>query len=728
MAHSRRAESSYEEHIEDCFDNRRSVLEEEQRTLQSEQDSGSAGEGGTEKQPMFEAFALRCRWGRVDCLVGEGIVTILCGHIAVGAALRSPDSQIDHESCSRVRDKEDSASGLALQAASISLEILYSICRLCDKDQLTSVTLQIMKIWQSCSPLLQDTDDYADSGFSLQRSQRGGLCCGWWKVVAEMCRRSRHFALWLCEAGPDYIIAKCLILVLRSTDEALPMPVEGASDTVRDVQTVSTDSSRKRLRNLLESQRQTWNCSVWAIRVWRVCTVYGQGSRNISELLLAAQLERRLLTGAAATASKATPVTDGSSSSNSNNSSSSASSSDRHFVESIARAVGPGMVTRIVSPRRLTEVMWLLEQSAVSCAAIINTHSMKVETREKTPSTTSAVSAANRKRELKEEEAVGIALETARLLLGVAESLLTAMLSWPRLEDNNNNSSNGSKSSSRGNNNNNSSSSSRSLDSFVDADTSLLFSASAHFLSSLLGSWFVPSPSLSTESTQSTGQLARELLPLRELEDYSLRQHQILRPKQEQEHSVGLGLLQSCLQYAQYVRMATSSESQVTQEVEKKEEKGTSDASAPAGDDTSCERPVDKLQFQFAALHHLESKINSFVDTNISYALLSSLNSMLSPQLYADDDCAAGSCIRCSFFSWITEETSLSIMRLFSNVVSYIRMKPTPQGKSLSLPSLIIILITSSCLLIIVHLTDHYHHYYQLFLYELQMARAWIWT
>jgi hypothetical protein len=709
MAHSRRAESSYEEHIEDCFDNRRSVLEEEQRTLQSEQDSEVAGEGGAEKQPMFEAFALRCRWGRVDCLVGEGIVTILCGHIAVGAALRFADSQIDHESCSRVRDKEkDSASGLALQAASISLEILYSICRLCDKDQLTSVTLQIMKIWQSCSPLLQDTDDYVDSGFSLQRSQRGGLCCGWWKVVAEMCRRSRHFALWLCDAGPDCIIAKCLILVLRSTNEALPMPVEVALDSVRDVQTVSTDSSRKRLRNLLESQQQTWNCSVWAMRVWRVCTVYGQGSRNISELLLAAQLERRLLTGAAdaATASKATRVTDGSSSSNSNSSSSSGISSDRHFVESIARAVGPGMVTRIVSPRRLTEVMWLLEQSAVSCAAVINTHTMKVETREKTPSTTSAVSAANRQRELKEEEAVGIALETARLLLGVAESLLPAVLSWPRLEGNSNTSS------SRGNNSSSSSSSSsssRSLDSFVDADTSLLFSASAHFLSSLLGCWSVPSPSLSRESTQSTGQLARKLLPLRELEGYSLRQHQILRSKQEQEHSVGLGLLQSCLQYAQYVRMATSSESQVTQEVEKKEEKGTSDASAPAGDDTSCERPVDKLQFQFAALHHLESKINSFVDTNISYALLSSLNSMLSTPPDAEDDGAACTYIRCSFSSWIAEEASLSIMRLFSNVVSYIRMKPTPQGKSLSLPFLIIILITSSCLLITVHLTDRYH-------------------
>ena len=75
MAHSRRAESSYEEHVEDCFDNRRSVAEEEQRTLQSERDSENAGGTGAgdeaqkEKQPMFEAFALRCRWGRVDCLV-----------------------------------------------------------------------------------------------------------------------------------------------------------------------------------------------------------------------------------------------------------------------------------------------------------------------------------------------------------------------------------------------------------------------------------------------------------------------------------------------------------------------------------------------------------------------------------------------------------------------------------------------------------------------------------
>jgi hypothetical protein len=683
MAHSRRAENSYEEHIEDCFDNRRSVLEEEQSTLQREQDSEGAGEGGTQKQPMFEAFALRCRWGRVDCLVGEGIVAILCGHIAVGSALRSTESQIDHERGSKVRDKEkDGASGLALQAASISLEILHSICRLCDKDQLTSVTLQIMKIWQSCSPLLEDTGDYANGGVGLQHSQRGGLCCGWWKVVAEMCRRSRHFALWLCEPGPDYIIGKCLILILRSTDEALPMPI-------RDVQKVSTGSSGKRLRNLLESQRQTWNCSVWAMRVWRVCTVYGQGSRNVSELLLAAKLERRLLTGSAA-APKATPVADSSNSSSSNGNSSSSngnssSSSSRHFVESIAMAVGPGMVTRFASPRRLTEVMWLLEQSAVSCAAVINTHTMKVETGEKkTPD-----SAANGQRELKEEETVGIALETARLLLGVAESLLPALLSWPRLEGN---------SSDNDSCSNSSSSSGRSLDCFVDADTSLLFSASAHFLSSLLGSWSVSRSYVSTEGTQSTGQLVRDLLPLRELEGYSLRQHQILKAKQGQVPCVGLGLLQSCLQYAQYVRSATSSESQEIQEEKKEEkEKESNDKSASVGDDTSCERPVDKLQFQFAALHHLESKIKSFVDTNISYALLYSLNSMISPQPSADGEGEGAACshIHCSYSSWIAEETSLSIMRLFSNVVSYVRMKPTPQSKPLSLPSLDTYLMTS---------------------------------
>ena len=653
MAHSRRAENTYDEHIEDCFDNRRSVSEEEQRSLQEEIDREKTGVADTEaqKKPMFEAFALRCRWGRVDCLVGEGIVGILCGHIAVGAALKATESQHDH------KDKDKGgASGLALQAASISLEILHSICRLCDKDQITSVTLQIMKIWQPCKALLEDSDQ------SFAHNQRGWLCCGWWKVIAEICRRSREFALWLCEPGSDNIISKCLILILRSADEVSPR--EDATDLDPAARrTDSTDSSWNNQRSVIVSQRQSWNTSVWAMRVWRVCTVYGQGARNISELLLAAQLERCFLAGASAGASRAV--------------SGSRSSSER-FVECMARAVGPGMATRLSSSRRLTEVMWLLEQSAVSCAALINTHTTKQlqlhsvwrdaasrarSGSESTSSTPHAATTVDRQNELKEEEAVGIALETARLLLGVAEGLLPSVLSWSRLEG-----------------------SSNSLHSLVDVDTRLLFSASAHFLSSLLGSW------QGSEATK-TRWLAIPAQPsvlraLNDLEGYSLRQHQLPKLKSEPDIGLGpgLGLLQSCVQYAAYVRTASCQENQATDGEDKgKEEaieKGSRDASASGGDDTSCVQTEDKSQFQFAALHHLESKINFFVDHNISHALLSSLESMISSQPGAGaDDTTVGD----SYLSWIAKESNLAVIRLFSNVLSYVRIKPTPDGKALSL-------------------------------------------
>ena len=751
MAHTRRAETSYEEHIEDCFDNRRNVLEDEQKVLQDDEDSkGGKGqkEGDRNRAPMFETFALRCRWGRVDCLVSEGIVSVLCGHIVAGAAVmqynqdtnlhatgsRSVDVDRDSDVRTEIEaEKErgrDSASVLALQSAFVAISILHSICRLCDKDQITSVILNIMRIWRQCLVLL-DTDE------SGSDSKRGGLSCGWWKVIAEACRRSRDFAVWIngVQQQQESVVAKCLILLLRSApvNSTLSVSVFGSTvDPLSQNLLKHTPVMFLRERDKLDSQRQCWDSAVWALRVWRICAAYGLGLVSVSELLIASQLP----VCSTGVISKTNITAHGTDISKNNSLRMDATDGVRGALgphsyrdssrlnSLIAQAIGPGLVSRISSSPRLTSVLLLLEQTAVSCAAVIDLHTVKVKGMgehgeingaQKKGVSFKTVSPIELEKETDEEEVVGLALETSRLLLGVAERLLspsnaTALSSSSSLL-----------------------SSSPSLlmssDSCLSSSDSLLKSASMHFVSSLLGIWQQDSLHYSSISTaggegerggginyhidgrDDSGRSLDDISSVI-LEITNLRQHYRCTSTQKEKSRndmksasakcvsvsrVGQGLLQSCLTYAVYVRESTM---QYREEKDECVDDDIVDGKEPGNEQekdidtrlknldfaSSAQETTINKQFQFAALHHLESKINAFIDSFvISPSMLLSLSHMLSVIELEEEEEGSS----CAFSKWILCELFFSIQRLLSSVLSYttslnsIHSSPVPTSTSL---------------------------------------------
>lgn len=730
---------SYEKHIEGCYDNRRDALEEEQS-------ANEGAEGGKEvegsRRSFVETFALKCRWGRVDALVGEGLVTVLCAHIVAGANLYQAQQSTDSSSVTAIptatstaiptsiprstttaiptsapKSKErerDSAAVLVLQSASVALEVLHSICRLCDHTQIAEITIQIIKIWRPCLVLL-DEDDMTAKGTIEQG--RGGLCCGWWRVVAELCRRRRDFAIWICEPGQDSIAPKCLILLLKSTDDTHTLARE------KDSNSLESGSEVSRLSAALTSQQQPWDCVVWAMRVWRVCAAYGQGLTSVSELLLAAQLEGRTSKSASKQAIAPVDVT-------------SIPSNSSAFAYSAARALGPGVASRGWSLDRLTGMMWLLEQAAVSCAAIIHTHTVKEMKREevedarslRTSSTsTSPVEGA---KELAEVEEAGRALETARLLLGVAEKLLPSLIeAFSEEREGEQQGEQQGQQQQQGGERGCQSSMHRCL----NINITPLVTASAQFLTSLLGTW-------QREIPQGDGPQQGQCVALRALEQHSTRHYLhpsvITSADTATANTVstssglrgsqgGVGLLQSCVMYAQYVR-TSSARQHLDEEVPKEDTVTDGNVDGPKSDDLTAKegsqgvvkevkkdikKEGKKKQFQFAALHHLESKVLSFVEKSFTAALVTTLalhqyvlraadgmkalashglhssesthddnssdcnngSSSNSNSNYDDEDDKSSAGITCAFNEWLYEERSLSILQLLSSSLSYSR-------------------------------------------------------
>ena len=729
---------SYEKHVEDCFDNRRDALEEEQKAVE---DAEGAKEVEGSRRSFVETFALRCRWGRVDSIVGEGVVTVLCAHIVAGAQLNLSQITLDSstvtaisastatataatttatsatatvtsatistsvpKSKERERERErDSAAVLLLQSASISLEVLHSICRLCDQTQIGEVTIQIIKIWRSCLCLLDEDDVTAGAGSTFEGG-KGGLCCGWWRVVAELCRRRRDFAMWICEPGQDSMTPKCLILLLKSNEDTLARKKDNNND-------LKLRSKASTLRATLKSQQQPWDCVVWAMRVWRVCAAYGQGLTSVSELLLAAQLEGRTCKSAnteikSLTGGGVIPVP------SSSTSTSTSTSMSSGFLYSAARALGPGIASRVWSLERLCGMMWLLEQAAVSCAAIIHAHTVKEINKEEIQdaqasrtassssssfTSSSSISPTEDIREVEEMEEVGRALETARLLLGVAEKLLPSLI---KLLD-----------------------SERGVEKEVEVevegvqqgclntlhrglnnDVTPLVIASTHFLTSLLGNWQAEVPQ--GNGPQQCGRCGA----LRTLEQHSSRHyHHPIAPIDSITATAntvsgvkgplgGVGLLQSCVKYAQYVR--TSSARQHLNEVINPEKVQMDGNNESLGCDDveviekegskevvkDVKKQAKNKQFQFAVLHHLESKILSFIGKSFTDNLLMTLhqsvlrsaNIVISHQSNHhhhdhDEYYLKSESATCAYNDWLSEERSGSILQLLSFSLSYSR-------------------------------------------------------
>lgn len=91
MPHCRRVEASYEEHASDCKDKRYKSLmdtmegEAQQCSTSDLEASAAASKSGSvfSQRPVYEQFALRCRWARCDALAQEGgLLDTLIVHIS----------------------------------------------------------------------------------------------------------------------------------------------------------------------------------------------------------------------------------------------------------------------------------------------------------------------------------------------------------------------------------------------------------------------------------------------------------------------------------------------------------------------------------------------------------------------------------------------------------------------------------------------------------------------
>jgi hypothetical protein len=656
MPHARRTEISYEEHIEDCFDNRRSVQEEEQTNIQEEIENKTGGD--IEKKASFsESFALRCRWGRVDNFISEGdIIVSLCNYILSGANILKNTHGLN-------KNGMDSASLLCIQSAFVSLEILHSLCRLCDKDQIHIVVQNIRNIWIPCLIFLEFSESFSSSE---QLGYKGSISCGWWKVLSETCRRSRDFALWICHESQSNIISKCLILLLKSPYSA------------HIVDSVDVDI-KTRNRNY---QRDCWDPIVWSLRLWRVCLAYGVGLNSVSELLLAAQLNN----GSRSSSGRGL----GDSGIHNINSSS-------NISMQVAHSLGPGMTALATSPERLIAIMWLLEQASVSCAVIIDVHTTEVIAKENTEErkTDKKIEKKERKSyedddmktsvlemiEMEIQEKLAAALECSRLMLSIGEQLFSALISHSAASSSNNEGSS----------------------SNIDTTQCVLRSASLHFISSVIGTFHTDhstdnnnvhndNDGMSKENSFNTrkekvNDTSKASLICNVAEICCLRQysspwnpHERLNGNSSENNDggildvngdgnsnwddkrgrsrTGLGLLQSCLEYAQYVRTST-----IKLQGEISDEKIVTEQATVLPASTSRNDPI-----QFAALHHLTAKINQFIATIIQEKSVFNINHLSSERSALSTKISTNN----SFLSWILLEEYFSWERLLSNSISYV--------------------------------------------------------
>ena len=71
------------------------MQEEALNKEQESHDNGTAAAALAATRPAYESYALRCRWGRVDALVGEGgVVDALTGCVAAGVTVLRAEGRL----------------------------------------------------------------------------------------------------------------------------------------------------------------------------------------------------------------------------------------------------------------------------------------------------------------------------------------------------------------------------------------------------------------------------------------------------------------------------------------------------------------------------------------------------------------------------------------------------------------------------------------------------------
>jgi hypothetical protein len=239
--HARRPNVAYEQYMRECAE--RSV-----RLLQDDHEEPQEGQAPAAPESVLEAFALQCRWSRIDALCSRSaLVAQLLGHALTAAELIT--SAAGSGTASQTSASSQALVGMGWEA----LALLVTIGRQGGEQTVRKFTNQLIhtSVWRVVLELLSTppVDDVAQ-----------GMRCLWWRLLSEVGMRDRAAAVKLWNSTES--LAPTL---LRVTLSALHAPDSGLAANVEE----------GRL----------------ALAFLRCCLAYDTGASTVTELLLALKLQ-----------------------------------------------------------------------------------------------------------------------------------------------------------------------------------------------------------------------------------------------------------------------------------------------------------------------------------------------------------------------------------------------------------------------------------------------------
>jgi hypothetical protein len=239
--HARRPNVAYEQYMRECAE--RSV-----RLLQDDHEESQEGQAPAAPESVLEAFALQCRWSRIDALCSRSaLVAQLLGHALTAAELIT--SAAGSGTASQTSASTQALVGMGREA----LTLLVTIVRQGGEQTVRKFTNQLVRasVWSVVLELLS-TPPVDDAS--------RGMRCLWWRLLNEVGMRDRSAAVKLWN-GAESLAPTLLRVTLAALHAANSGVVSGAEEG--------------RL----------------ALALLRCCLAYDTGVSAVTELLLALKLQ-----------------------------------------------------------------------------------------------------------------------------------------------------------------------------------------------------------------------------------------------------------------------------------------------------------------------------------------------------------------------------------------------------------------------------------------------------
>jgi hypothetical protein len=201
--HARRPNVAYEQYMRECAE--RSV-----RLLQEDHEESQEGQAPAAPESVLEAFALQCRWSRIDALCSRSaLVAQLLSHALTAAELIT--SAAGSGTASQTSASSQALVGMGREA----LTLLVTIVRQGGEQTVRKFTNQLVRtaVWRVVLELLS---------LPAEDDMARGLHCQWWRLLSEVGTRDRAAAVKLWSGAES--LAPTL---LRVTLSALHAPSSG---------------------------------------------------------------------------------------------------------------------------------------------------------------------------------------------------------------------------------------------------------------------------------------------------------------------------------------------------------------------------------------------------------------------------------------------------------------------------------------------------------------------